>query len=405
MRALSLAASLVLLAALCPPACAQEDPALVLDMYLALINRGDYEGAFRYCAPATGAADDAAMRELRDSVDRLVQETDVGGVLRALSLFAPLVKQRLTWRQVDSSVGQDSAWVDYEATATISFPQRVYFRRVAGQWRIDVAQTIQHNAQGTKVESILSESELEAACATNLQLISQAFRAYAAEHGGKLPEASRWREAIAPYLPQGCSCGCPAVGGGEGLAMNERLSGLRADQIADLDRTILVFDAPPGVISGADESALDRRHGGKGHVLLLGKGGIALVQTTRGYKWSPGPASGERLRPAGRSTARLIDYQGQEYVALREALSSFAATIQWSESRNATIVSALGHRAVIEEAKSKALVDGKPVYLGAPARTIGGRLVVPPGFLTRAFGLWAQWGDGSVSFVAAGGAA
>ncbi|MCX7686540.1 MAG: DUF1559 domain-containing protein [Fimbriimonadales bacterium] len=66
------------------------------------------------------------------------------------------------------------------------------------------------------------------ACMSNLRQMGSAFAMYAQDHRGQLPPASRWMDAITPYLPRPeRTLRCPSVPAQSfGYAYNSQLSGM-----------------------------------------------------------------------------------------------------------------------------------------------------------------------------------
>ena len=72
-------------------------------------------------------------------------------------------------------------------------------------------------------------------------VVTAAVRACADDHDGRLPPADKYPGVIAEYLPD--DIGAPA---GWAFAMNEGVSGMRVDEIAEPGRTVLLFEVREG---------------------------------------------------------------------------------------------------------------------------------------------------------------
>lgn len=380
--------------AVIPSVIAQEappTPQVVLDVYLALIERGDYAGAFNgYCVVGANPAPNA-LEQLRQDVDRLAKEVDLPGVVRSLALFAPLAQGPFHWTPRDNASGPEGTWIDFDVSTQMTFPLRVFFQQAGPGWKIDAARTLDYNAQGTKVGAIIAQTLAAQGCREHLTVLALAFRQYMDANHQRLPSARSWRQDVAAYLHDRAVLRCP--GGDEGsLAMNRNLSNVLGREIVNPEKTILIFDAPSGEAEGDGEANLEPRHGGEANVLLA-DGSVRSVRDTRGLKWTAGPPPVGEAREVRVATAT----QGPiEFVAVREVLEPFGARIAWNPAASATVITVLGHTCQLIEGSPSAMVDGRAVPLPAPAVTRGGKLEVPVSFLSRAFGLRVAFGDGEV---------
>ncbi len=81
-------------------------------------------------------------------------------------------------------------------------------------------------------------------CMDNLKKLSQAMLLYAHDHGGSLPPASQWSDAVRPYVSSERVYRCPSVERqGYGYAMNSNLSMHALGQLADPAGTPLLYDS------------------------------------------------------------------------------------------------------------------------------------------------------------------
>jgi hypothetical protein len=88
-----------------------------------------------------------------------------------------------------------------------------------------------------------STSEMAGQSMIGMKVLADAARAFAEEHGGRLPTAEEFPGALEPYLKQEPR---PAAPQGRAFAMNEALAGARLADIAKPDRTVLFFETCAG---------------------------------------------------------------------------------------------------------------------------------------------------------------
>jgi len=88
-----------------------------------------------------------------------------------------------------------------------------------------------------------STSEMAAQSMIGMKVLADAARAFAEEHGGRLPTAAEFPGALEPYFKQEPR---PAAPQGRAFAMNEALAGARLADIAKPERTILFFETCAG---------------------------------------------------------------------------------------------------------------------------------------------------------------
>lgn len=95
-------------------------------------------------------------------------------------------------------------------------------------------------------------------------VVTAAVRACADDHDGRLPPADKYPGVIAEYLPD--DIGAPA---GWAFAMNEGVSGMRVDEIAEPGRTVLLFEVREGMpLAGGRE--LVGGHPGRDEACVIG---------------------------------------------------------------------------------------------------------------------------------------
>lgn len=389
--AASLGMATILGLALVPPARAQ-DPAMVLDVYLDCLTRGDLDGALGYCSAPGGDAN--AVRQLRGMMDGISSEVDLLGVARALSLFTPLSPAPMEWRvKPDSFQSADEAMLSLTATTTLTFDQKAWFVRGPAGWQLDIQRTFADNAQGTKIERLLATQATEAQGRAQLARIGEALRRYGEANRWVFPAAKDWREKLLAFADAVTSADFLAPGESQpSYAMNENLVGAAASQIQDPGGTVLLFDAQPGVAAGGP-ATVAYRHGGWA-LVLTAKGEILRTRNAGELKWGARPlgASG------GGSVLKPVLKDGRELVPLRDVLAGFGGKVTWQGEGAFSLAEALGHKVEIRAGDSGIKVDGQPVAFGPGAQTIDGTLYVPVGLPSRAFGLSVQWVEGGIEY-------
>jgi hypothetical protein len=78
-----------------------------------------------------------------------------------------------------------------------------------------------------------------------VSLLCHAARAYAAEHGGRLPPAEGYPSALEKYMGE-TSSDVLAATGDRRIAMNAALAGVSLESIGEPGRTVLFFETQPG---------------------------------------------------------------------------------------------------------------------------------------------------------------
>ena len=120
-------------------------------------------------------------------------------------------------------------------------------------------------------------------CISNLQKLAAGALAYAGDYDDRLPRASEWPAAIYPYLKNYRAYKCPNDERKEGIPFtapgwsrkgwisygaNLRLSGAKTDDIAEPDRSILLFDCD--LLAGAPDAAAWRHNDGANFAFVDG---------------------------------------------------------------------------------------------------------------------------------------
>lgn len=128
----------------------------------------------------------------------------------------------------------------------------------------------------------------QALCLKHMSNQGMALRLYAGDHDNRLPVASRWEDAIQPYLHDATD-GCPVASSGSGYVFNAAMGGQPLPKGPAAATTVLLFDGGGGgrnVAGGA--GAPVARHGNNatigyadGHVRTVTRGDLGRLQ------WAP----------------------------------------------------------------------------------------------------------------------
>lgn len=129
---------------------------------------------------------------------------------------------------------------------------------------------------------------------------------------------------------------------------------------------------------------------------------LALTLATAATLLLAGPASAADLsvRLDGRvlpERPAMVD--GRVMVPLRAIFEGLGAKVRFDAPTRTIEANGRGHVVVLRLDDPQASVDGKPVRLEAPARSMGGRTMVPLRFVAEAFGAEVRW-DGAARQVA-----
>ena len=92
---------------------------------------------------------------------------------------------------------------------------------------------------------VAADSNALSKCGYNVHALGIAMAEYQMEHGGRLPDASKWVDEIRPYVKDPRVFRCPAdpTKGRTSYGMNANLSGKRDAEIADRSDTVLLYEA------------------------------------------------------------------------------------------------------------------------------------------------------------------
>jgi len=72
------------------------------------------------------------------------------------------------------------------------------------------------------------------------------LQTYAAHHGGRLPPASSWCDALIPYGPEGLRGHMSVLHQGWPCALNSSLAGVTFHALQDPERTVMIFESDAG---------------------------------------------------------------------------------------------------------------------------------------------------------------
>ena len=132
-------------------------------------------------------------------------------------------------------------------------PLRLALVMVEGAWKVDMAGTYARLPAPFRalidqdLARMKAAGENQTRCLRNVVQLAGAALLYAQEHDGRLPDADKWTDELKPYLPDQAVFTCPAAPQLEGgYAMNQALSGVKLDTLANPAEAILFFDSDLG---------------------------------------------------------------------------------------------------------------------------------------------------------------
>jgi hypothetical protein len=153
------------------------------------------------------------------------------------------------------------------------------------------------------------------ACVSNLHALSVAMRWYAADQQDTLPPADSWSDAISSYLVSRSTFVCPAAPKlRSGYAFNRALGGVRLSEIADPERTVLLYESGVGWNGAGGPGTVSWRHGGSSSLVDLADGSSEVVNRGEagGLVWQPrGGIKTKSTASAGASETRPKMGDGQ----------------------------------------------------------------------------------------------
>jgi len=281
------------------------------------------------------------------------------------------------------------------ATTTLTFDQTVFFVRSGPSWQIDLARTMAENARGTAVGRVLDRQGSRTAATAQLQRIGQAMKKYLAENDRKLPRGETWQTELLAYkdiLAPSDFLSPLEPSGQLAYALNDGVAGCLEQQVTQPERTVLIFDCAPGTIHGGPTSVAFR-HDGEA-LALLADGAIVSMKSATDYLWGPN----SRPLPGLRSLVQPTVAGGAELVNLRDVIEPFGGKVTWDAPSGTTIAEGAGHTVAIKLADRSVKLDGVPLTLAAPPTTIEGKIYVPVGLPSRAFGMSVRWMPNGLEF-------
>ena len=129
-------------------------------------------------------------------------------------------------------------------------------------------------------------------CQVSLRQLASATIQYADEHGGELPPADRWCDAVQSYVASGDPFHCASGSAGQRshYAYNAALSGLDTKRVKDPEQVVLFFEIDGGWnASGDRRNMLARpRHRGAHNVAFLDGHSEAVIERRLSrLRWDP----------------------------------------------------------------------------------------------------------------------
>lgn len=133
-------------------------------------------------------------------------------------------------------------------------------------------------------------------CQANAAQLTLGALSYAQDHGDRLPPADTWSDDILPYVEGRRVFTCPTARGAQpAYAYNRALGEWSLGEIADPQRTVLIFESEAGWNGAGGPEALVERHivgSGKGSVVGFVDGQVERIASEQlpELVWEPGGA-------------------------------------------------------------------------------------------------------------------
>jgi hypothetical protein len=147
-----------------------------------------------------------------------------------------------------------------EVTRMVPIKSTLYLTKENGRWVIDIQKSLLGGdaapasaKQAAAVTPPAPPKEIKPntpppppdttpQCLSNLREVGTAFRVYALDHGGRLPDAGKWVDEITPYLSNPGALKCPPDStAASNYAMNSALSGMKLSDVSD--NRVLLYES------------------------------------------------------------------------------------------------------------------------------------------------------------------
>ncbi len=137
-----------------------------------------------------------------------------------------------------------------------------------------------------------------ATCMFNMRQLALAANMYAADHDGKLPTMTNWREQLRDYTHKPIDEILECPGGEAIIAFNKNMGGLRLNSIQDPSSKVLFFEARPDLpnATGSRANAI-LPHSGRGNFAFVDGHVEGLDEAPAQPQWVPTSAKAPAAKP------------------------------------------------------------------------------------------------------------
>jgi len=138
------------------------------------------------------------------------------------------------------------------------------------------------------------EAARKATCVADVNGLTLGALAYARDHNDRLPPADTWSDDILPYVKDRRVFVCPnARGASSAYAYNRAVAGLALNEIADPQRTVLIYESNLGWNgAGGPETMAPRHVTARGRACVVGfvDGQVIAISSEQlpNLVWQPG---------------------------------------------------------------------------------------------------------------------
>lgn len=267
------------------PAANANSPEQVLRAFFQAQENGDDEKAYSFLSsaakerfPATKWEDQGRnVRLTFTAINLLVGDSLlVGGAEHAKNNVAP------------ASVSGDTATL--KVTHLVPIENTVRMVRENGQWKIDLHRSLSVDPGATAAKPTPPATPPKPAtpppppdttpfCQGNLRQLGNAFRVFALDHEGRLPEASNWTDQLQPYLQSASVLKCSPDSMDESdFAMNAALSNAKLSEVENPGRRVLLYESTTSErnVSGAGTTLPAAAPRPKGYLVLYADGTVGF---------------------------------------------------------------------------------------------------------------------------------
>ena len=271
------------------PVASASSPEAVIQSFLAAQNAGDDEKAYALLSAAS-----KKKTSLKEWSDRAHQVRSTFSAITLVAGEAMLIGGGggTQTKVTPNPVKGDKTSV--KVTQMLAVPSTRYLVRENGRWVLDIQRSLGVDAEEPKPKpatppaptpplpttpSTPAAPDFSLQCRTNLRQVGTAFRVYALDHDGKLPDASKWTDEMVGYLQSPTSLKCPPDGPADSnFAFNFALSNVKLSSIDDPNDRVLLYESTTSDknIAGTGATQPEKSPHPGGWLVLLANGEVAF---------------------------------------------------------------------------------------------------------------------------------